>query len=328
MSKTCRHFGISRSTFYHWKRRYNPQDLTSLEDRSCQPKRVRRPTWSLEMVAAVKRVREKYPRWGKDKLVVRILEEEHLRLSVSMVGRILSRLKATGQLVEPLRGRVRGRKQAKSRLHGVRKPKDCLAAAPGDIVQLDTLDVSLLPGVSFKHFSARDTVSRWDVVGIYSRASARAARDMLDEVVERMPFPVKAIQVDGGSEFMGEFEQACRARNIALYVLPPRSPKLNGRVERAHRTHLEEFYEVTDAEPTLADLRPKLRAWETIYNTVRPHQALGYKTPLEFLQPGEQYQRRKEECTGGTERVHPLDLADGRVLRSAAPASHLDPPFP
>ena len=72
-----------------------------------------------------------------------------------------------------------------------------------------------------------------------------------------MPFPVRALSVEDGSEFMAEFEQACAERGIALFTLPPRSPKLNGRVERANRTHTEEFYEVTDAEATLADLRPR-----------------------------------------------------------------------
>jgi transposase InsO family protein len=62
----------------------------------------------------------------------------------------------------------------------------------------------------------------------------------------------------------------------------PGRPKINGRVERANRTHTEEFYAVTDAEPTLADLRPALLEWETTYNTVRPHQALGYLTPAEY----------------------------------------------
>ncbi len=58
-----------------------------------------------------------------------------------------------------------------------------------------------------------------------------------------MPFPVNAIQIDGGSEFMAKFEWACRDLGIRLFVLPPRSPKLNGGVERANRTHTEEFYE-------------------------------------------------------------------------------------
>jgi len=59
-----------------------------------------------------------------------------------------------------------------------------------------------------------------------------------------MPFKVRALQVDGGSEFYSEFEEECERRKIRLFVLPPKSPKLNGCVERAHRTHTEEFYEV------------------------------------------------------------------------------------
>jgi len=55
-------------TFYRWKRRYNPNNLESLEDRSHQPKRVRRPTWTGEQADAVLKVREEYPRWGKDKI--------------------------------------------------------------------------------------------------------------------------------------------------------------------------------------------------------------------------------------------------------------------
>jgi transposase InsO family protein len=105
----------------------------------------------------------------------------------------------------------------------------------------------------------------------------------LEAIVARMPFPVRAISVDGGSEFMAEFELACAARGIALFVLPPRSPKLHGAVERANRTHTEEFYECSTAEPTLTALGAELRAWETVYNTVRPHQALGYLTPAEYL---------------------------------------------
>ncbi len=61
-----------------------------------------------------------------------------------------------------------------------------------------------------------------------------------------MPFPVKAIQVDDGAEFEAIFEEACQKRGIKLFILPPRSPKLNGGVERAPRTHAEEFYEVTE----------------------------------------------------------------------------------
>jgi len=47
----------------------------------------------------------------------------------------------------------------------------------------------------------------------------------------------RVLQIDGGAEFKANFERACHALGIQLLVLPPRSPRLNGHVERAHRTH-------------------------------------------------------------------------------------------
>ena len=117
--------------------------------------------------------------------------------------------------------------------------------------------------------------------------TALTASAFLRALEQRMPFPLRAIQVDGGSEFAAEFERACQQRGLRLFVLPPRSPQLNGRVERAQRTHTEEFYEVIPDSFQLPALNRDLRAWECIYNTVRPHQALGYLTPLEFLTPNQ-----------------------------------------
>jgi len=66
-------------------------------------------------------------------------------------------------------------------------------------VEVDTLDVRPIPGVGLKHFTAWDVVSRWDVVGVYSRATASTAAHFLDVLQARMPSPIKALQVDGGS---------------------------------------------------------------------------------------------------------------------------------
>ena len=160
-------------------------------------------------------------------------------------------------------------------------------------MQLDTLDVRRLPGVVLKHFTAHDVVLRWNTVNVYSRATANTATDFLDALEKRMPFPVKAIQVDGGAEFEAILEQECQRRGIKLFLLPPRSPKLNGAVERAHRTHTEEFYEVTESSFELSELRKELLKWEQVYNTVRPHQALGYLTPLKFLEQRKDYERKE-----------------------------------
>jgi transposase InsO family protein len=279
---TCRHFAIARSTFYRWQARYDRNRLASLEDRPSIPLRRRRPSWTVDQLAAVRTLRERYPRWGKDKLVV-LLRRDGIVLSTSMVGRILTRLARTGELREPRWSRISARKRRSARPHAVRKPRDWAITRPGDLVELDTLDVRPLPGLVLKQFTARDVVSRWDVLELSSSATAAAAVRLLDGLAERMPFPVRAIQVDNGSEFMAGFEAACSERGIALFVLPPRSPKLNGAVERANRTHTEEFYEITDELPAVGPLRGALLEWERTYNTIRPHQALGYLTPAEFL---------------------------------------------
>lgn len=280
---TCRYFGISPQTFYRWRRRYDPGNLHTLEDRSRRPRQLRQPTWSPELAQAVQALREQYPCWGKDKLVV-LLRRGGGQVSTSMVGRILRRLRERGVLQEPPRQRVSARKRPWLRPYAVRKPKDYRVALPGDLVQVDTLELRPLPGVILKQFTARDVVSRWDVLMVASRATAQAASRFLDTLGERTPFPVRAIQVDGGSEFQATFEEACQQRRIRLFVLPPRSPKLNGHVERANRTHTEEFYEVADLPWSVAELNQHALAWERVYNTVRPHQALGYKTPKQFLE--------------------------------------------
>jgi putative transposase len=281
--KACRHFGISPDTFYRWKKRYDPKNLRTLEDRSHRPRHVRQPTWSMETSEAVLKLREEYPRWGKEKLAV-LLNERGYRVSASMVGRILKRLKDRGILREPIANSISRRKQRRKRPYATRKPKDYIAKEPGDIVEVDTLDVRPLPGVTFKQFTARDIISKWDVLKVSSRATSTAAASFIDAILERMPFRVKAIQVDGGSEFQDVFEETCKRHGITLFVLPPRSPKLNGHVERAHRTHTEEFYEVTDASFEIQEIHEALLQWEKVYNTIRPHQALGYLTPKKFLE--------------------------------------------
>lgn len=235
------------------------------------------------MIEAVLKLREENPRWGKNKLS-ELLHEQGVLISASMVGRIMRRLKDRGVLKEPVPNYVSASKRRRIRPYAQRKPKEYGARQAGDLIELDTLDIRPLPGVVYKHFTAHDVFSRWNVLGITTRSTASSASSFLDELTQRMPFPVRAIQVDGGPEFEAVFEAECQKRGIRLFVLPPRSPKLNGGVERAHRTHVEEFYEVTDCTFELPDLTHELLQWEHRYNTVRPHQALGYLTPLKYLQ--------------------------------------------
>ncbi len=291
---TCRYFGISRQTFYRWKQRYDPQALSTLQDRSHRPQRRRRPTWTTEQAERVRSLREQYPRWGKDKLAV-LLRRQGWGVSVSMVGRILTSLRQRGALRAPVLFRVKRRRGTAGRPWALRKPSDYAVEKPGDLVQLDTMDLRPSPNLVLKQFTARDMISRWDVIEVHRRATSTAAALFLDTLQRRLPFPLRALQVDGGSEFAAIFEEACQQRGLRLFVLPPRSPQLNGQVERANRTHTEEFYEVTPCALSIAELNRELEAWEPTYNTVRPHQALGYLTPQEFLAQSSS-PRKELEC--------------------------------
>lgn len=281
--KAAEVLGLSRASLYRWRKRLQSQGLKGLEKQSCRPKHCRQPVWGSKEAELIQELRELYPRWGKEKLAV-LARREGVRLSVSTTGRILAYLKQRGMITEPVQKRWFYRKRRLKRLYAVRKPKDYAVFQPGDLVQVDTLDLHPLPGKHLKHFTARDVISRWDVLEVYASATAEHARQFLTTVLARMPFPVKAIQVDGGSEFMQQFETACADLGVRLFVLPPRSPKLNGRVERAHRTHLDEFYAVYHLEYQPLALNSVLREWERIYNHVRPHRALDNLSPSEYIQ--------------------------------------------
>ncbi len=100
----------------------------------------------------------------------------------------------------------------------------------------------------------------------------------------QLPFKLKSIQVDGGSEFRDEFEQACEDLGIELYVLPPRKQKWNGCVKRANGTSRYEFYPFYQGSLTVAAVNRELSNYQWTYNHYRPHDALDLMTPMAYYQ--------------------------------------------
>ena len=121
------------SALWNQPRRYQPFNLATLESRASRPKRIRQPTWTTDQVLGVQAIRERYPAWGKAKLQL-LLAGEGTRLSVSMVGRILSYLRRRGQLPCPPRP-VGARKRPRARPYAVRKPRGPLFQHSDDATQ-------------------------------------------------------------------------------------------------------------------------------------------------------------------------------------------------
>ena len=118
-----------------------------------------------------------------------------------------------------------------------------------------------------------------------SRATASNARRFPDAVRNDLPHRLAAVQVDGGSEFMARFEQACKEPGIPLFVLPPRRPRFNGCVERANDTTRIEFWNLHDGEFTVVEANWALADCQRFHDQVRPRQALDRQTPNEYF-PG------------------------------------------
>ncbi|MCK9543905.1 MAG: integrase core domain-containing protein, partial [Novosphingobium sp.] len=119
---------------------------------------------------------------------------------------------------------------------------------------------------------------------IYKEANSRNAADFLKTVMLELPFSIKSIQVDGGSEFMKDFENLCQKSNIPLFVLPPRSPEYNCNVERANGTFKYEFFAQYEYPGSFDLLQAKLNKFVLFYNSKRPHCGINLLTPFEFYE--------------------------------------------
>ena len=268
--------GVPRATLYRWEKQPQP--------RSKRPKRMRAKNWTPALIEAVQALRLDHPMWGKAKLGP-LLRREGFVVSDSTVGRIIAYLIGRG-VVEPV-PTLRARKGAGARQwrrkHALRLPKGKRPSSPGELVQVDTLAVNVRPDKAIKHFTAYDPIARFTAAKAFSAATATCAKNFLDKLVTAFPFPVRGIQVDGGSEFMAAFEQACKDKGLALFVLPPKRPQLNGAVERAQGSWRYEFYACHDLPSRLDRLNEHIDAFAHLYNHHRPHGALGGQTPSEYL---------------------------------------------
>ena len=241
-----RRFGISRPTLRKWLRRHDAEGEAGLRERSRRPLRspARKVGLAEEglilggLILGLRRDR----RLGAKRLRVELRRLHGLRLSPSVIHKVLVR-HGLGAL--PPRARPR------------HKPKRYSRPVPGDRVQIDTCKIR--PGLW--QFTAVDDRSRYLVAGLARRPSAAAALAFLDQLLDEVPFPIQRVQTDRGAEFFAEtVQRRPTAETIKSRPIPPRSPHLNGKVERAQRTVLEEFWATVDARaPDAGRRRPARR---------------------------------------------------------------------
>ena len=276
----CSVINVSRSTIFRWVKYYKEGGPYALKSKSTKPHRFRCRKWSKELIQIVLRYRKEFPAWGKNKLTI-VLNRKNINVSESTVGRILAYLVKQGKCFKASAcNRINNYRTSRKRWYAKRIRDRLRPKKPGEVIQIDSMSLSV-PGIKFKQFTATCVVSRWCFLEVFSRATSLHAANFLQTIIREAPFEIKGIQVDGGSEFMKDFEEECHRQGIVLYVLPPRSPEMNGNVERTNGLCRREFYEVYDLPYNLAVIRKMLKEFQHTFNHFRPHFSLQGLTPAE-----------------------------------------------
>jgi transposase InsO family protein len=106
----------------------------------------------------------------------------------------------------------------------------------------------------------------------YDACNQTSAIRFVDEVIRRLPFRVLVIQTDNGAEFQSRFHCHLDARDIRHVYIRPKTPHLNGKIERSHRVDEQEFYQLLDKDGIADDIhlfKYKLREWEDYYKAAQ-----------------------------------------------------------
>ncbi|MEV7080041.1 IS481 family transposase [Streptomyces sp. NPDC093516] len=275
IAATCRYYGISRQCFYTWRRRYEAEGLDGLKDRSSAPHHTPHAT-TADVVEKILWLRRQY-HFGPAKIAMYLQRYHDVAISTSGVWRIL---KKVGLNRLPASQRYKRRSIRWKRYEKQR---------PGHQLQVDVKFIEPLGQSGRKkryyQYTAIDDCTRLRVLRAYPRNDQKTAIQFIDYVLAKLPFAVDQVQTDNGQEFGQAFHWHLLDKGIGHVRIKPRTPRLNGKVERSHRIDSEEFYRLLEGQ-VIDDVNlfnSKLQEWEDYYNYHRPHGALAGQTPYERL---------------------------------------------
>lgn len=278
--KTCNHFGLSKSVFYRWKKRFNPLNLKTLEDdkNTRRPHKLREMTTPLWIIKKIYDIRKKDLEKSKYEIHEE-LKREGIKVAHNVIQKVINRHKELKNAQYRRRWKAHKRRQI-TRLKAARELRE---KEIGSLVQIDTKYFYVL-GKKFYLFSAIDCKSRYGFIYGYKTISSTSGRDFIKRVKDYFPFPIQAVNTDNGSEYLLYFHQEVTSWGTPHFFTDPNCPKQNGRVERFHQTAEYEYFNYQeDLLDDLDMINLKCMEFNSKYNTKRFHKSLGYKTPQEYV---------------------------------------------
>jgi len=309
VSAVCRELGVSRKTGYKWLARYRTMGLEGLADMSRRPHRSLHAT-SGEVVLRVIELRRAHPRWGPKKIVALLAREGLPKVpSVRTVARILERA-----------GEPPARRRARASTNVPREAPRVSAELPNDVWSVDfkgwwkTKD-----GRRAEPLTVRDGASRFVLCAhLVQGTRTTEVRSVFERLFEQHGLP-RAIQVDNGTPFASTRARGGLTRLSAWWVSlgirvvrsRPAHPQDNGAHERMH---VDMHFDVErHRADTLEQQQDALDRWRAEFNAVRPHEALGMRTPSEVYRKSPRPYRGEREPHYAANALVRAVAANGRV---------------
>jgi transposase InsO family protein len=273
--EVARAHGVSKSWIYELIRRYRAGGYEALEPRSRRPRSCEHQT-SGALVEAIVVLRRELERQGHDagaETIAYHLAQDHKGIpSVSTIWRILRR----EGLVVPQRQK---------------RPHSSLirfeAELPNELWQADVTAWQLASGEVVEILNCLDDHSRLFLGSdAYFRVKAADVVASFHKAGELHGLP-ESLLSDNGAVFTGSYrggkvllEYELERLGVEFKNSRPYHPQTLGKVERLHQT-LKRYLAKQEPAKTLAQLQEQLDAFVRYYNHIRPHRAIGRRTPLQ-----------------------------------------------
>jgi transposase InsO family protein len=278
-SALCRKYGISAKTGYKWKERFLQHGLGGLAEESRRP-RSHPEALDEQTVCAIVRLKERHRPWGARKLRdIYLRQHGGQGPSESSFKRVLEK----AGLVD----KRRVRPAPAGRICSGRR-----AQSPNEVWTIDFKGWWHDPqGRRCEPLTVRDEFSRYVLESCrLPEAHTQRVWERLERLFERHGLP-EAIRSDNGPPFasrrgvlgLSRLSSRWVALGIGLERSRPGCPQDNGAHERMHVDVAADL----QADPAASfDLQQRAcDRWRQVFNNVRPHEALGGKTPDEVYQP-------------------------------------------
>lgn len=254
-------------------------------------------------------VRNEYG-WGKDKISAFLRTEYGRRINPNTVNKYLHKRKMINPKISLKNTKAWENKKQKEQ--GValkvkfRPPAKIKDYAPGALIEKDMKYIAKI-GSTAKYKTGNDfryqqtiidSLTRIRIMELTEDFASETAASAHQEALKRLPFSPACVNTDNGSENNGEFSTALQAGNVFHFYSNAGTPTDNPRVERSHLTDDLEFYGRGNVCKDFEEQKEALRKWEYVYNFKRPHQALGYLTPMKFYELWKADPEQAYEITG------------------------------